>query len=1039
MASSPQPSPDVADAWRNGLPSLQSPTAHTHPTPPHRTAISEPGAIVSVDFIKWAKAHGQQARWLKGTDLVVVWAAEITPESMARLNLEGVVPAEAEHFLYSLRKGRKVPYEGGPKDLEKLLRSHQASNAKVPYAVSIDHSDEEEPYQLFRIDAEKGAVKIPAPPGSDGIFPGLKGIIGFKYPQSTGLTVIAVGTRILFADRQSANDVNMVLYEVDPDTLIPRLVWHKPWEAPVEVFDRIWPFVEMNENVFVVARTYPEDDEEENEDGTKKEPNPELTLFVHRTDDAALLKTIHLHTSYGIHFVHGHLLLVSLDGESFRVRAIDTPLHPAADDLTERTFEPVRIARPAPPPNEDFYTRCFWEAVSQSFQVSEDMARLFRRGGVGVKVVDVVGGRVDETAVEVEPAFGTMECVVTVEVPGNGVRFEHDSAIASTARLEPSTTMATQPAPRRSQPTDISGQTLAPDPFAHSSASSTADLGSSVLPSTPGSVATTPSTDTVSPTSTLTFSPVHHHPPSPVAVGAMSVSRTTRSPTSPAILERLPNESFVEPAGGGCCCCGGRMGRCLWGTVTSLTFWIILGSISGILIGTYAPDFAKKAAPTSNLFLRPIQFVVLPLVFSSLVVGIAGGGHGHGHGGGTAKEDEEGDHGAEDLKAVGRLGAKALIYFEIVTTIALVIGITASNVFQPGLGLTLPASNATNTTTGPTHHVSSPSYAQWIDHLTPRTWSEMASGELLQALTASVVFGCATASAPRRIRRRMVEAMEVLMQVMFRFVGIVIWTAPLGSMFSIANAIAQNNGPTVLLMLGKLVLVLHLSLTFLVVFVFGSICLLFRIPIFPLLRALHTPLLLAYTTGTSEAALPDSLTALQQFGVSRRIASFVLPLGYTFNLDGSTLYLSLAAGFCAQVAGAKLAVWDQVWMVLALMVSSKGVAGVRGAAVMVLAATLEQFGVDPGPGVGLVLGVDWVMDMGRAWCNVLGNGVACVVMAKVEGEFGVEVSGARGVGGAGQSNTEVGELKGKKPPLEKSLESDVSMLDMVVVERSRDL
>ncbi|RHY60171.1 hypothetical protein DYB37_011296 [Aphanomyces astaci] len=397
--------------------------------------------------------------------------------------------------------------------------------------------------------------------------------------------------------------------------------------------------------------------------------------------------------------------------------------------------------------------------------------------------------------------------------------------------------------------------------------------------------------------------------------------------------------------------------------LTSLTFWILVGTAVGILLGSQAPDFSKKAAPTANVFLRPVQFIVFPLVFSTLVVGIAGNG---------------------DLKALGRVALKAFIYFEVVTTLALVLGLVAVNLVKPG-------DNGYKTVANPNVTTSDKfTYAIWINHLTPKTWGEMMGGsgssELLQVLVASVVFGCATALADPKSKQRVLDIADAVMWIMFKFVDIVIWTAPVGVCFSIASAVANNGGLSVLSSLGLLVVTLYLTLVVFILVVFGPVFVYMKLNPIEFFRGMKEPLIIAYTTATSEAALPKVFEALEAFGVSPHITSFVVPFGYSFNLDGSTLYLTLASIFCAQAAGIEKSIGEQVTMVLMLMISSKGVAGVRSASIIVIAATLDQFAI-PAWTVGLLLGADWFMDMARTFTNVLGNCLAAVVMAKLEGEF----------------------------------------------------
>ncbi|KDO23994.1 hypothetical protein SPRG_10691 [Saprolegnia parasitica CBS 223.65] len=395
--------------------------------------------------------------------------------------------------------------------------------------------------------------------------------------------------------------------------------------------------------------------------------------------------------------------------------------------------------------------------------------------------------------------------------------------------------------------------------------------------------------------------------------------------------------------------------------LSSLTFWIVLGTILGVILGEVAPSFSKSAAPMAQIFLRPIQFIVFPLVFSSLVVGIAGNG---------------------DLKALGRLSLKSFIYFEIVTTLALILGLVAVNIASPGSSIP----QGKNYTGKPSDSFS---FDLWIKHLTPKTWGEMMGGsgssELLQVLVASILVGVATAMTAEHHKRVLLELATAVMEMMFKFVDIVIWTAPLGVCFAVANAIGAN-GVSALGALGALVVTLYVTLVVFIVVIFGAIFVLFKIHPLEFVSAMREPLVIAYTTATSEAALPKVFEALAAYGVSPHISAFVVPFGYSFNLDGSTLYLSLAAVFCAQATHIEKSVGEQIVMVLMLMISSKGVAGVRSASIIVLAATVDQFNIPNWP-VTLILAADWLMDMARTFTNVFGNCLAAVVMAKLEGEF----------------------------------------------------
>ncbi|KAL3671077.1 hypothetical protein V7S43_004259 [Phytophthora oleae] len=399
--------------------------------------------------------------------------------------------------------------------------------------------------------------------------------------------------------------------------------------------------------------------------------------------------------------------------------------------------------------------------------------------------------------------------------------------------------------------------------------------------------------------------------------------------------------------------------------LTSLTFWIIVGMVIGIILGQFAPTFSEKAAPMKNLFLRTIQFIVFPLVFSSLVIGIA---------------DQK------DMKQLGRLAIKSIIYFEVITTIALIIGLLAVNIVKPGkVGVTEGDAYDDESSTTFTFEI-------WIEHLTPKTWGEMMGGsgssELLQVLVAAVLTGVATSKLREEHKRLIIDFARAILEMMFKFVDIIIWTAPVGVCFAIADAIGSN-GLSALGSLGALVGTVYVTIAIFILVVFGGVCLLFKINPIEFLIAMKEPLIIAYTTATSEAALPKVFEALEKYGVATHISGFVVPFGYSFNLDGSTLYLSLASVFCAQAAGVHKSVGEQIVMVLMLMISSKGVAGVRSASIIVLASTLDQFDIPSWP-VALILGVDWIMDMLRTLTNVMGNCLASVVMAKMENEFRTE-------------------------------------------------
>ena len=392
---------------------------------------------------------------------------------------------------------------------------------------------------------------------------------------------------------------------------------------------------------------------------------------------------------------------------------------------------------------------------------------------------------------------------------------------------------------------------------------------------------------------------------------------------------------------------------------------LFVGVVAGILIGKLPPETAAKVVgyvkPFSQLFLRLIKMVVAPLIFATLVAGIAGAGH---------------------FKVVGRMGLRAIIYFEIVTTIALLIGLVAVNVIKPGAGITLPPDAAAAATTAPQ------TWDQIILHAVPESVVDaMAKGDVLQIVVFSMFFGIALGIIGDK-GKPVVTFCETVAETMFKFTNIIMGYAPIGVAAALAVTIGTA-GPKwleVIQTLGKLVLTLYGSLIVLILGVFYPVTVMFRVPLRKFLRMVREPAVIAFTTSTSEAALPRAMENMERLGVPRRIVSFVLPLGYTFNLDGTTLYLSLASVFVAQAAGVDLTIGQQIGMMLTLMLTSKGVAGVPRASLVILAATLASYNL-PLSGVTLILGIDAVMDMARTMTNVIGNCLATVVVAKWEGEF----------------------------------------------------
>ena len=391
-----------------------------------------------------------------------------------------------------------------------------------------------------------------------------------------------------------------------------------------------------------------------------------------------------------------------------------------------------------------------------------------------------------------------------------------------------------------------------------------------------------------------------------------------------------------------------------------LTTQIFIGLLLGIVVGYLWPSFGVAVRPLAEAFLRMIKMIIAPLVFATLVVGIAGTG---------------------DLKSMGRIGVKALIYFEVATTIALFLGLALVNIFKPGAGLAMPIGADTSAAAA---MAQSQQHAWDIFlHLFPTSVIDaMARGDILQLVVFSTFFGIALAAIGPK-GQPVLDVLESTAQAMFKFTGYVMEFAPIGVFAAIAATVG-GKGLAILFTLGKLIALMYLGLAIFVVIVVGGVSYLIRVPFFTFIKAIREPFLIAFTTASSEAALPKALEVMERFGVPKNIVGFVLPTGYSFNLDGTTLYLSLASVFVAQLAGVPMTFGQQLVMMLTLMLTSKGVAGVPRAALVVLTATLTQFGL-PLEGAAILLGIDQIMDMGRTAVNVMGNCIATAVVARWEG------------------------------------------------------
>lgn len=402
-------------------------------------------------------------------------------------------------------------------------------------------------------------------------------------------------------------------------------------------------------------------------------------------------------------------------------------------------------------------------------------------------------------------------------------------------------------------------------------------------------------------------------------------------------------------------------GICLYGIrKNSLTTWILISMVIGAEIGHDFPSVALNLQVLSKVFLKMIKTIVAPLIFATLVFGIAG---------------------HSDLKQVGRMGWKSILYFEVVTTLALFIGLIAINISKAGVGIKIPAGIHEELPT-----VASQTLNDIILHVFPENIAKsIAEGQVLQIVIFSIIFGIALAMVREDKRLPMLKFAESLSEVMFKFTNVVMFFAPIGVGAAIAYTVGHM-GLGILLNLLQLLVTLYVALIAFLLLVLLPIALLVGAPIMKFLKAIAEPVSIAFATTSSEAALPRAMEEMELIGVPRKIVAFVMPTGYSFNLDGTTLYLSLASVFVAQAAGIELSIWKQLLMVFTLMLTSKGVAGVPRASLVILSGTAASFGLPVWP-IFIIMGIDELMDMARTAVNVIGNCLATIVIAKWEGEF----------------------------------------------------
>ncbi|MBQ8475918.1 cation:dicarboxylase symporter family transporter [bacterium] len=396
-----------------------------------------------------------------------------------------------------------------------------------------------------------------------------------------------------------------------------------------------------------------------------------------------------------------------------------------------------------------------------------------------------------------------------------------------------------------------------------------------------------------------------------------------------------------------------------------LTLYIFAAFLLGIIFGWLAPQYAVKMQPLADVFLRMVKMIIAPLIFATLTVGIAG----HG-----------------DVKNLGKIGLKTIIYFEIATTLALIIGIIMANILQPGVGFNIEVSEASMAMVEKMKAVAqNPSMVHMLIESVPESFFDaMAKGNLLQIVVFAIFFALAVCAVGPKARP-VLDFLQSMCDIMFKFTQYVMMFAPIG-VFGAISATIGRNGIGILFGYAKLIAITYLSLIVFVALVLVIACKIINVPFMGILKTIKDPALLAFTTASSEAALPKAMSQMEKFGVPKSIVSFVMPMGYTFNLDGSTMYLTLATLFCAQIAGIHLPIEQQILIILTLMLTSKGIAGVPRVALVILTGTLTSFGL-PVTGVAIILGIDQILDMGRTTVNLIGNCVATTVVARWENEF----------------------------------------------------
>ncbi|ARK25024.1 glutamate:protein symporter [Sporosarcina sp. P37] len=404
----------------------------------------------------------------------------------------------------------------------------------------------------------------------------------------------------------------------------------------------------------------------------------------------------------------------------------------------------------------------------------------------------------------------------------------------------------------------------------------------------------------------------------------------------------------------------------------SLAYQILIGLVLGIAVGAIFygnPDVEKYLQPIGSMFINMIKMIVVPIIISTLVIGVAGTG---------------------DIKKLGKLGGKTLIYFEIVTTIAIIVGLMSANIFKPGDGIDMSSLEKGDISqyVQTTEEVQNEGFMDVLVGIVPSNIVDsMANGDMLPIIFFSVLFGLGVAAIGER-GKPVLDVFQGVADAMFWVTNMIMKFAPFG-VFALIGVTVSKFGLESLIPMGKLMVLVYATMIFFIIVVLGGIAKIVGVNIFHLMKVLKDELILAYSTSSSETVLPKVMEKMQKFGCPKDIVSFVVPTGYSFNLDGSTLYQALAAIFIAQMYGIQLSITEQITLVLVLMITSKGIAGVPGVSFVVLLATLGTVGI-PLEGLAFIAGIDRLLDMARTVVNVVGNALATVVMSKWEGRFGEE-------------------------------------------------